>query len=135
MARNHDGAGLRFDESSFRMRGAMFDLKWSPDEKKVAHRAFDAALVRERMAIRRHVEALLRDTDDGTVIWAIRDYLNEVARDIDYKFDFRYSVLINVFGRLVAEGALPMDELAGLGEDKLAMIAERAEVWRRGPSR
>jgi hypothetical protein len=131
MPSDHDGTGLRLDESSFRMRDAMFDLKWSPDEKKVAHRAFDAALVRERMAIRRHVEALLRDTDDGTVIWAIRDYLNEVARDIDYKFDFRYSVLINVFGRLVAEGALAMDELVGLGEDKLAMIEERAAVWRR----
>jgi hypothetical protein len=109
----------------------MSDLKWTPDEKKVAHRAFDAALARERMAVRHHVEALLRDTDDGTVIWAIRDYLNDVARDIDYKFDFRYSVLINVFGRLVAEGALAMDELAGLGEDKLAMIRERADVGRQ----
>src|SRR5512137_534454 len=109
----------------------MSDLKWSPDEKNVAHRAFDAALVRERMEVRRHVEALLRDTEDGTVIWAIRDYLNDVARDIDYKFDFRYSVLINVFGRLVAENALSMDELTGLSEDKLAMIQRRAEVWRQ----
>jgi hypothetical protein len=109
----------------------MSDLKWTPDEKKVAHRAFEAALVRERMAVRRHVETLLRDTDDGTVIWAIRDYLNDVAGEIDYKFDFRYSVLINVFGRLVAEGALAMDELAGLSEDKLAMIREHTDVWRR----
>jgi len=109
----------------------MADLKWSPDEKKVAHRAFDAALVRERLAVRRHVEALLRATEEGIVIWEIRDYLNDAARDIDYKFDFRYSVLITVFARLVAEGALAMDELAGLAEDKLAMIRELADVWRR----
>lgn len=33
----------------------MLDLKWSPGEKKAAHAAFEAALRRERAAIRREV--------------------------------------------------------------------------------
>ena len=59
-------------------------------------------------------EVLLRDTNDGTEIRAIRDYLNEKARELDQKYDFRYSVLISVFARLIAEGWLTLEDLAGL---------------------
>ena len=45
---------------------------------------------------------------------AIRDYLNEKAREVDHKYDFRYSVLIGVFARLMAEGWLTPEDLADL---------------------
>jgi hypothetical protein len=109
----------------------MIDLKWSPGEKKAAHSAFEAALARERASIRRHVEAVLRDTNDGTEIWAIRDYLNDKARELDRKYDFRYSVLIGVFARLVAEDWLALEELAGLDIAKRELIREHSTVWKR----
>jgi len=109
----------------------MIDLKWSPSEKKAAHAAFEAALSRERATIRRHVEALLRDTNDGTEIWATRDYLNEKARELEQKYDFRYSVLIGVFARLMAEGWLTLEDLAGLDIAKRELIREHSNVWRR----
>src|SRR5438477_105689 len=109
----------------------MFDLKWSPSEKKAAHAAFESALLRERATIRRHVEALLGDASDGTEIWAIRDYLNEKAREFDQKYDFRYSVLISVFARLMAEGWLTLEDLGGLDIAKRELIREHSAVWRR----
>lgn len=100
----------------------MVDLRWSPGEKKIARAAFDAALFRERAAIRRQVEAMLAASADSAEIWRIRDYLNEQARGVDRKYDFRYSVLIGVFAQLMAEGWLTFDELAGLGDEKLKLL-------------
>ena len=108
----------------------MFDTKWSPGEKKVAHAAFEAALSRERAAIRRHIEAMLSVSAEGPEIWAIRDYLNEKAREFDHKYDFRYSVLIDVFARLLAEGWLTLDELAGLDTSKLELVRNRSAMWK-----
>jgi len=107
----------------------MLDLKWTQSEKKAARAAFESALSRERLAIRRHVDVLLRDTRDGTEIWSIRDYLNEKARELDQKYDFRYSVLITVFARLLAEGWLTMEDLGGLDTAKCELIREHSAAW------
>jgi hypothetical protein len=109
----------------------MLDLKWSPGKKKAARTAFESALSRERAAIRRHIESLLREVNDGTEIWAIRDYLNEKARELDDKYDFRYSVLVSVFARLMAEGWLTLKDLAGLELPKRELICEHSAAWRR----
>jgi len=109
----------------------MFDLKWSPGEKKAAHVAFEAALSRERAAIRRDIEAMLRDSNDQTEIWVIRDFLNGRVYELDQKYDFRYSVLVGVFARLMAEGWLSLEDLAGLDLAKRELIRERSAAWRR----
>ena len=109
----------------------MFDLKWSPGEKKIAHATFEAALSRERAAIRRNIATLLRDPNDGTEIWVIRDFLNEKARELDQKYDFRYSVLIGVFARLLAEGWVTMEDLGGLEMTKQELIREHSDIWKR----
>jgi hypothetical protein len=109
----------------------MFDLKWNAHEKKVAHAAFEAALSRERAEVRREIESILRSSPESTEIWRIRDYLNEKAREIDYKYDFRYSVLIGVFARLIAEGWLTIEELVGLSSEKLGLIQEQSAAWKQ----
>ena len=109
----------------------MFDLKWTPAEKKAAHAAFEGALSRERAAIRRDIEAMLRGSNDGTEIWAIRDFLNAKGRDLDQKYDFRYSVLIGVFARLMAEGWLTHEDVADLDMAKQGLIREHSTVWKR----
>jgi hypothetical protein len=107
------------------------NLTWSSGEKKIAHAAFEAALERERAAVRRKVEAMLQSSPDSAEIWGIRDYLNDKAREIDGKYDFRYSVLIDVFARLVAEGWLTLPELAGLRSDKLQLIEQGSAYWKK----
>ena len=100
------------------------NLSWSSAEKEIAHTAFAAALERERAAVRREVEGMLQSSADSTEVWRVRDYLNEKAREIDAKYDYRYSVLIDVFARLLAQGWLTLEELAGLGGEKLQLIHE-----------
>ncbi len=109
----------------------MIDLKWSAGEKKSARAAFDGALARECAAIRRDIEATLRDSAEATAIWTVRDYLNERAREVDRKYDYRYSVLIDVFARLLAEGWLALEDLAGLDAEKREFIRKQSEFWKR----
>ena len=105
------------------------NLNWSSAEKKIARAAFDAALERERAAVRRELEGILLSSPDSTQIWHARDYLNEKAHEIDAKYDYRYSVLIHVFAQLVAQGWLTLDELAGLHSEKLGLIQRASVYW------
>jgi Photoprotection regulator fluorescence recovery protein len=100
----------------------MRELLWSATQKKAARAAFDLALARELKSIRQHADAMLRESEDDRVVWSLRDYLSERGREIDRKYDFRYSVLMLVFHRLVFEGWLTEDELAGIGTEKVEMI-------------
>src|SRR6266568_3543068 len=105
------------------------NLNWSSAEKKIARAAFDAALERERAAVRRHVEGILQSSPGSAEIWHVRDYLNEQAREIDAKYDYRYSVLIDVLAQLIAQGWLTVDELAGLHSEKLHLIKQASAYW------
>jgi hypothetical protein len=49
-------------------------------------------------------------------------YLTQRRKEIDRKYDYRYSQLTQVFGRLLYEKRLREEELRGLGEDKLKPI-------------
>ena len=100
----------------------MIEFKWSPSEKKAARKAFDLALARELRAIRRETEDLLRKSGDESSIWRLHDYLSEKRREVDLKYDFRYSVLLLVFSRLVSERWLTVDVLSGIGAEKVEVI-------------
>ena len=102
----------------------MFEFKWSPSEKKAARAAFDLALARELKAIRQETEALLQKSRDESSIWRVHDYLSEKRREVDDKYDYRYSVLILVFSRLVSEGWLTVDDLSGIGAEKIEIIRQ-----------
>jgi hypothetical protein len=47
-------------------------------------------------------------------------------RDIDQKYDYRYSQLIFIFGCLVREGRVQEAQLAGLSDKKLDQIRRTA---------
>jgi hypothetical protein len=60
-------------------------------------------------------------------LWDLEHYLTERRKEIDRKYDYRYSRLTQVFGRLLYEGRLREDELRGLREDKLKSIRSFAK--------
>ncbi|WP_302883393.1 hypothetical protein [Kovacikia minuta] len=104
------------------------DTDWSKTEKKVAQAAFKTAYERE-------VSALIKDVRDhsSTIVelddlWRLHDFLSARRHDIDGKYDYRYSVLIFVFARLLKEGWLQLGELEGLERDKLAKISSLARM-------
>jgi Photoprotection regulator fluorescence recovery protein len=60
-------------------------------------------------------------------LWALEQYLTERRKEIDRKYDYRYSQLTHVFGRLLYEKRLSEEELRGLREDKLKPICSFAK--------
>lgn len=100
----------------------MYDLKWSPSEKKIARRAYEAALDTALSGIMAEFKAKVAAAVTPSDMWAIEDYLRIRRREIDELFDYRYSQLPFVFARLIRDGHLDEARLAGLSEEKLALI-------------
>ena len=53
--------------------------------------------------------------------------VTERRKEIDRKYDYRYSHLTLILGKLLHEGRLGEEELRGLGEGKLKSIRSTAE--------
>ena len=100
----------------------MNNLEWSKAEKQVARRTYDLAYEKECRAIRAKVEQMLEADDNIRQIWRIHDYLSKERRETDRKYDYRYSVLIFVFAKLINEGWITEADLSGLGADKTQRI-------------
>ncbi|MBD2069474.1 hypothetical protein H6F93_18425 [Leptolyngbya sp. FACHB-671] len=99
------------------------DTEWSKTEKEVAQVAFKRAYEREIDALMKGVREKASAIATQDDIWHLHDFLSAKRHEIDGKYDYRYSVLIFVFATLVREGLLHLDELEGLGADKLTKIA------------
>jgi hypothetical protein len=109
----------------------MSSAKWSESEKRVARGVFEAALqgeLAEVMAEFKRRAAAAKEPED---MWSVEQYLATARRDIDSKYDHRYSQLDLVFGRLLREGRIEEGHLHGLSEDKLACIRRVASLWAR----
>jgi Photoprotection regulator fluorescence recovery protein len=98
------------------------NLKWSPPEKSIARKAYDAAQQRELDTIIRKAKEMALGIKTPSELWKLEDYLFESRKKIDSKYDYRYSVLPLLFAQLVREGWLKEEELDGLREEKLAYL-------------
>jgi hypothetical protein len=107
------------------------DLSWSKTEKTVARKAYDLAYRREMENIKSEIISRAADIKEPAVIWALHDYLTDRRREIDRKYDYRYSVLIRVFADLICDGYLKPEELEGLREEKIEMIMKAKEILYR----
>jgi hypothetical protein len=100
---------------------------WSRSEKAVARAAFDAALERELHEVMQQAKEMANQIKEPADMWDLEHYLTQRRKEIDRKYDYRYSQLTNVFGRLLYEGRLTEEELVGLREDKLRSIRSFAK--------
>src|ERR1700756_897953 len=100
---------------------------WSKSEKAIARIAFDAALKRELQDVMRKTKQMANQIKEPTDAWELEHYLTERRKEIERKYDYRYSQLTHVFGRLLYEGRVSEEELSGLREDKLKPIRSLAE--------
>lgn len=106
----------------------MHELKWSQGEKKLARKAFDLALMREFEAVIQETKKMAGKIKQPSDLWELEYYLTGRRKDIDLRYDYRYSMLPLVFGQLIKYGRLKEDELQGLGEDKLIFIRRGAKL-------
>jgi hypothetical protein len=60
-------------------------------------------------------------------LWDLEHYLTERRKEINRKYDYRYSQLTHVSGRLLYERRLREEELRSLREDKLTAIRSFAK--------
>jgi hypothetical protein len=100
---------------------------WSKSEKVIARTAFDAALGRELDEVIQKTKQMANAIQQSADLWDLEYYLTRRRREIDRKYDYRYSRLTQVFGRLVYEKRLQEKELSGLREDKLKVIRSFAK--------
>jgi hypothetical protein len=106
----------------------MSSAKWTDSEKRIARRAFDAALQRELAEVMAEFKQRAVTAKEPEDMWSVEQYLTTVRKQIDSKYDYRYSQLDVVFGRLLREGRIGESDLQGLSEDKLAYIRRVASL-------
>jgi hypothetical protein len=104
------------------------DLNWSQSEKKVARRVYDTALENELAEIIAEFKARASAVETPGEMWELEDYLNDKRREIQEKYDYRYSRLILTFARLLREKRIREDDLVGLSEEKLSYIGQIASL-------
>ena len=109
---------------------AELSFTWSSAEKSIARTAFDRALQRELDGVIAETKSRAAKIRQPADLWELERYLTKRRNQIDRQFDYRYSVLIQVFGRLLREEKLNEEDLQGLSEDKLAAIHRYASFLR-----
>ena len=106
----------------------MRDVTWSKKEKAIARRAFKNAYRKECKELAIKVQEMSNTANTPEDIWRLHDFLTEKRREFDDKYDYRYSVLTHILGRLQREGWIEADDLEGLDEDKIVKIKYLAEL-------
>ena len=102
---------------------------WSRSEKAIARAAFDAALGRELHEVIQEVTHKASQIKQSSDLWDLEHYLTERRKQINRTYDYRYSQLTLVFGKLLCQSWLGEEELRGLGEDKLKSIRSLAKFF------
>src|ERR1700751_6282164 len=95
---------------------------WSRSEKTVARAAFDAALKRELQEVVQEAKQKANQVNEPADLWDLEHYLTQRRKEIDRKYEYKYSQLTHVFCSFWHEQRLSEEELRGLREDKLKLI-------------
>ena len=104
----------------------MDQLTWTKKEKQIARRAFNKSYERECDSIAKKAHDMSSNIESPGDIWRLHGFLTQERRQIDDKYDYRYSRLILVFARLMSEGWIKKEDLEGLKEDKISKIVNAA---------
>jgi hypothetical protein len=60
--------------------------------------------------------------EEPSELWGLESWLTKRRREIDRRYDYRYTVLPLVFAHLLRDGRLTEDDRHGLGQGKLDLI-------------
>lgn len=104
------------------------EAEWTDVEKEIARTAFNQAYEREVETLMKQVRAGSSALVELGDLWQLHDFLSAKRHEVEGKYDYQYSALLFVFARLVKEGWLYLNELEGLGQDKLSKVAALARM-------
>ena len=106
------------------------DPIWSRSEKALARKALDAALGRELHEVIQEAKKMANQIQQSSDLWHLEHYLTERRKEINRKYDFHGSRLVDVLGRLLYENRLGEEDLRGLREEKMKSIRSFAQFLR-----
>ncbi|MCD6199268.1 MAG: hypothetical protein J7K15_12010 [Deltaproteobacteria bacterium] len=106
----------------------MNDTRWSKTAKKKAREAFEKAYERECADLTDQIRAKAKAIREPSDIWNLHDFLMQKRKEVDDKYDYRYSMLDFVFARLIKEGWLSFQELEGIGDDNIVAEARVSTI-------
>jgi hypothetical protein len=107
----------------------MNEIEWSKQEKEIARHAYRTTYERECMSIALNTRKMVERINEPSDLWKIHDFLTKKREETDQKYDYRYSILLTLFARLVSEGWIKEEDLLGLSGDKLQEIHRIAEFF------
>jgi hypothetical protein len=106
-------------------------MEYSKSEKVAARELFELAMHRDYENLKSQIASL--SIDEPHNIWELKDLLNKKAREFDKKYDYRYSMLDQLFVRFILEDLLVISELKGLSKERQKHIettVEKMKKWR-----
>ncbi len=104
---------------------------WSNVEKRRARKIFDEQLTEEYNFIIEKTRELAIKATSREDLWEIHSYLTNALKNINRKYDYRYSRIINLFGELLAEGRISERDLAVFSVDKVEQVRYIAKFIKR----
>ena len=96
--------------------------QWSKSDKKIAKELFELARKRDYANLTNTIQLKSDNLTTPESIWDLRDFLNSKAKEFDQKYDYRYSVLDNVFAGFILEDILTLDEMQRFSKRKQEQI-------------
>jgi hypothetical protein len=106
-------------------------MKYSKSEKLAARELFELAMHRDYENLKSQITSL--SIDEPHNIWELKDLLNKKSREFDRKYDYRYSILDQLFVEFILEDLLKTSELKGLSKERqkyIETIVENIKKWR-----
>ncbi len=98
------------------------EIKWSSSEKKIARTAFDKAYKNEIEEIKNTIKEKTKNIENASDLWSLHNYLSKRRKEIDRKYDYRYSQLLFIFSTLISHNYISESDLLGFSEEKIAII-------------
>jgi hypothetical protein len=95
---------------------------WSEQEQGIARVALDRAQLRAVHVLIEAIRVQSGRLDSMDSVWNLHDFLSTQRYQIEGRFDFRLDGILFVFASLLKEGLISLEELEGLGDEKLAKI-------------
>lgn len=103
---------------------------WTQADKKLARKLFNKALSDEldQFIIETREKAVqIQNPED---LYELENFIRFRRKEIDLKYDYRYSVLLRVFSRLLGENRIDENEIHGFSDPIKQRILLGAELWK-----
>ena len=105
------------------------DFKWKDSEKKIANRVYERARLSELGELIRSFKTEAAAIADPDQLWNLIEEMKTRRYAFEQKYDYRYSVLITVFARLVGEGRISEIDLQGIDSEKINAILRASRFF------